>query len=513
MFIPTHLVDYLIHSANLFPEKCAVMADNKKYTYHYLHEVSNQVANALIARGLQRNDRVIVCLPNCIEAIILFWAILKANAIVSVVNPGISLQKLNYIIEDAAPKFVFMKNETGLKSEKIILIGTPNSVIWIDAEWCTDSWLLASDSKMPFRKTIDIDLAAIVYTSGSTGTPKGVMLTHRNMLTASISIHNYLNLNKNDVIISALSLSFDYGLYQMILTILNGATLILEKDFTWPIQFIKKIAEEKVTIFPGVPMMFSILSNHLPKMTYELDSVRSVTNTGAALLERHIHIIKKLFPSAAIFSMYGLTECKRCTYLPPEDIFRKPRSVGRAIPNTEMWVIDELGNPLSANQIGQLVVRGATVMQGYWNKPIESEKALKKDKLGEEKILYTGDYGYIDEEGYFYHHSRIDETIKRYGEKVSLIEIENTIYLLPEVSEVAAIALPDSMFGATIIVFVSSLDDPRILKEKILLHCKMNLAKTHWPQEIVVRKELPKNSNGKLDKACLKNQFIETSTA
>ena len=515
MFIPTNLIDYLINAEKNNSNKVAIVSDNKKYTYSYLHETSNRIANALIGLGLERGDRIILCLNNRIETIILFWAILKANAIVSIINPKISTQKLGYIIKDSSAKFIFIQDDLLLLDENKKLVCHPNQIILVNDEMNQNNLLtyqqLARHDKHndPIRLTLDIDLATIVYTSGSTGVPKGVMLTHRNMIAASASINTYLKLYSSDIIISALPLSFDYGLYQMILTILNGATLLLEQDFTWPIQFIKRISEEKATIFPGVPMIFSVLSNHLSRVTYELNSIRSVTNTGAALLQKHINIIEKLFPNAQIFSMYGLTECKRCTYLPPDDIHRKTNSVGIAIPNTEMWIVDEHENKLSSGLVGQLVIRGATVMQGYWNKPVETHKTLKNGILPNEKILYTGDYGYLDEEGYFYYQGRMDETIKRYGEKVSLKEIENTIYLLPEVNEVAVIALPDETFGSDIIIFVESIHPHDKVTDIIVKHCKSTLPKTHWPKQVLLLSEIPRNINGKFDKVALSNQMLE----
>jgi len=510
MFIPTNLVDYLIYSAEKTPNKIAVMFEDKNISYSEIHELTNRAANALIECGLKRGDRVVLCLDNRLETIFLFWAVLKANAIVSVINPNIQLEKLIYIIKDSGAKFLFVKDKT-VFDELSKVQSNLESVMLINNEHSNnyETLLQHSNDQLPLRKTIDIDLAAIVYTSGSTSVPKGVMLSQRNMLTASASIREYLQLRQEDIIISALPLSFDYGLYQMILTFQTGATLLLEKDFTWPIQFIKKIAEKKATVLPGVPTLFSILANHLPKLSYDLSSIRCVTNTGAALLQRHVSIIQALFPTAHIYSMYGLTECKRCTYLPPADIHKKIDSVGIAIPNTEMWIVDDENKKLNPHEFGQLVIRGATVMQGYWNKPIESERALRDGLLPGEKVLYTGDYGYLDDQGYFYFSGRMDETIKRFGEKVSLKEIERTVYLFPLVNEVAVIDVPDELTGSAIIVFVSTSKRNQELINEILSHCKSKLPKTHWPHDIQLLNELPKNINGKFDKQLLKQHYLQ----
>ncbi len=506
MFVPTHLVDYLEYSKKHYPDKVAIIFGNQRLTYGEIEQQANCLAHALCKMNLQRGERVLLYLDNRIETVILFWAVLKANAVVSIINSGVPLNKLTFIIKNSGAKFLFVKDKF-VYDEINKLQTSLNKIILVDSECFTQ--MQKSENNRPKRKTIDIDLATIVYTSGSTGTPKGVMLTHRNMLAASHSIHKYLNLNPADILISALPMSFDYGLYQMILAFQASATLILEKDFTWPLQFLKKIAEEKATLLPGVPTMFSILANHAPKVSYDLSTIRCVTNTGAALLFRHIDIIKNLFSRAEIFSMYGLTECKRCTYLPPEDITKKSDSVGIAIPNTEMWIVNDLDQKLNHHQTGQLVIRGATVMQGYWNNPVESAKALKDGLLPGEKVLYTGDYGYMDEEGYFYFCGRMDETIKSYGEKVSLKEIEKTIYLFPSTIEVAVIDIPDDMLGASIIVFMTVKNHEAELKGQVLQHCKNELARSHWPHDIVLMHELPKNINGKIDKILLKQQYLQ----
>jgi acyl-CoA synthetase (AMP-forming)/AMP-acid ligase II len=255
------------------------------------------------------------------------------------------------------------------------LRGQPGVVAWNDA--------IASESSdtPPPRTTIDIDLASLIYTSGSTGTPKGIMLTHRNMLTAATSITTYLENREDDVILCALPLSFDYGLYQIIMAFRVGARVVLERSFAYPTQVLEDMVAERVTGFPGVPTMFATLAGMKGLDKYDFSRIRYVTNTAAAIAAKHIAFVRQTFQAARFYSMYGLTECKRCTFLPPEDLDRKPDSVGIAIPNTELWIVDDDGNRVGPNIVGQLVIRGATVMKGYWNKPEETARRLRPGPL------------------------------------------------------------------------------------------------------------------------------------
>jgi acyl-CoA synthetase (AMP-forming)/AMP-acid ligase II len=231
--------------------------------------------------------------------------------------------------------------------------------------------------------------------------------------------------------------------------------------------------------------------------------VRYVTNTAAALAGKHIERLRQIFPAAQLFSMYGLTECKRCTYLPPADLERKPGSVGLAIPNTELWIVDENDVRLPPGQVGQLVIRGATVMRGYWEKPEQTARKLRPGPLPGEVVLYTGDYCRLDEEGYLYFVGRMDDIIKSRGEKVAPREVENTIVDIPGVKEAAVIGVPDEVLGQAVKAFVV-LEEGAVLDEKeILRACQARLENFMVPKLVTFVPSLPRTTTGKISKTAL----------
>jgi amino acid adenylation domain-containing protein len=510
------LHDYMHHSAQRFPDKVALVCNKVKTTYAELDARSNQLAHALQKRGVARGDRVIIYADNTLETVISFWGVLKANAVVSIINPQTKADKLTYylndcrataLITDAHLTNVFplsARQSSHLKSVIVSgkldpqrLEGLPGLVGWEQA--------LGEEprDRPPPRTAVDIDLAAIIYTSGSTGDPKGVMLTHRNMLTAATSISTYLEVREDEVILGVLPLAFDYGLYQMIMAYREGARLVLERSFTYPAQVLNVMAQEKVTGFPGVPTIYAVLAEMKNLRDFDLSNIRYVTNTAAALPVKHITMLRELFPKARIYSMYGLTECKRCTYLPPKDIDRKPTSVGIAIPNTELWVVDENDQKVGPGVVGQLVIRGATVMRGYWEKPESTAKKLKPGPLPNEMVLYTGDFCKLDEEGYLYFVGRMDDIIKSRGEKVAPKEVEGVLYNIPGVKEAAVVGVPDDVLGQAVKAFVVLEKGVNLSDRDIIRECAAKLENFMVPKHVAFMDELPKTTTGKIKKTGL----------
>ncbi|MHB8877707.1 MAG: class I adenylate-forming enzyme family protein, partial [Myxococcaceae bacterium] len=424
------LHDFLLDSARRLPGKLALVCGERRLTYAELDRASNALAHALLQRGVSRGDRVAVFTENTVEAVLSFWAALKANATVAMLHPLTRADKLRYYLEDLrataliadahlaahfagpAQKARHLKTTLVLGSFEASTLGPLAGLVPFE-----EALAGGDPEKPPPRKNLDVDLAAIIYTSGSTGDPKGVMLTHRNMLTAAASICCLLENVEDDVILEPLPLAFNYGLYQMIMAFRMGARLVLERSFAFPVKVLANMAAEGVTGFPGVPTLFALLGGLKNLEAFDLSRVRYITNTAAALPVKHVQMLRRIFPNARIYSMYGLTECKRCTWLPPEDLDRKPESVGIAIPNTELWLVDDQDRKVGPGEVGQLVMRGATVMRGYWDKPEATAKKLRPGPLPGELVLYTGDYCRLDEEGYLYFVGRMDDIIKSRGEK------------------------------------------------------------------------------------------------
>lgn len=506
---------FLEDAAYKFPDKPAVIFESQRISYRDLDLMANRLANALIAGGVHRGDRVVIYLGNMLETAVAIYAALKAGAVFVVLNPGIKADKLAYILMNCqATALVSHANKDALLLDVCPNIPSLQYLVIVgkikDSEDLTrirvdtyETIQKEGNSTRPECKNIDVDLAALIYTSGTTGAPKGVMATHHNMVAAATSIITYLDARSEDIVISVMPLSFDYGLYQLLMACKVGATLVLERGFVYPHAVLQRIVAEHVTGFPGVPTVFATLLQLDGLDQYDFSNLRYLTNTAASLPVEHIRRLRQLFPSATLFSMYGLTECKRVAYLPPEQLDRRPDSVGVAIPNTEVWVVDQDGNRLGPNVVGELVVRGSHVTRGYWQDPDLTAEKFRPGPIPGETILYTGDLFRMDEDGFLYFVSRKDDIIKSRGEKVSPKEVENILYALPGVAEAVVTGVPHEIYGQAVKAYIVQARDANLTAQDVIRHCRRYLEEFMVPALVEFRDQLPKSDSGKFLRSAL----------
>jgi long-chain acyl-CoA synthetase len=495
--------------------KTAAIYKGEKYTYKSLKESAENLAFHLVRVGIIKGDRIAIYMNNSWQSMISIYGITLAGGVFLVINPQTKAAKLNYILKDCDAKIIVSESQLfGELSVAIENLKIIQQVIFCgEIKKSNDESLFFSDfdeiirdcgRKVELPRIIPNDLAALIYTSGSTGFPKGVMMTHQSMVFTSWSLIEYLRLTEEERILLILPLAFDYGLYQLIMAITLGATLIIEHSFNFPPAIFKQIELLKPTVFPGVPSIYAMMIELHKKTGISFDCIKKITNTAAALPVEFITDLKKIFPNALIFKMYGLTECKRVCYLEPELIDLKTNSVGKAIPGTEVFLLSTEGNFVSPGEPGILHVRGPHIMAGYWNNEELSGKMLKPGLIPGERILCAHDLFKMDEEGFLYFLGRNDDIIKTRGEKVSPLEVENIIYKNEGVKEVAVIGVPDLILGESIIAFVTIYDLVTINEQEIKKECMSQLEPFMVPKKIVFLSEMPKSSNGKIDKIELK---------
>ncbi|MCK4629286.1 MAG: AMP-binding protein, partial [Sedimentisphaerales bacterium] len=350
-FDPVLVHEWLSRSARRFPDKHALIYGQQRWTYQQLDRHSTHLAAALMKAGVQRHDRVVVLLNNSPEMVIALYGILKAAATFILLEASVKGPKLKYILQNSSAQ-VLITHTNKVKVIRDALGDSASEIttVWVGpkakmpdglscSQMCWDDIFspLADRSADRNHQTnhnlprcIDVDLASLIYTSGSTGQPKGVMCTHHNMISAARSIIQYIDNSEDDIILTVLPLSFDYGLYQVIMAFMFGGTVVLETSFMYLHRVLERIALEKVTGFPVVPTIVAMLLRMQNIGKYDFSTLKYITNTGAALPVEHIRRLRTIFPQVKIFSMFGLTECKRVGYMPPAELDRRPSSVGRA---------------------------------------------------------------------------------------------------------------------------------------------------------------------------------------
>ena len=516
---PERLLHDTLRTANrVAAERVAIHAGPRTHTYGELWEDAQRLAAALQVRGLSRGQRVVLYLENSYTCCVAIYGVLIAGGVFVVVNPQTKADKLAYVLHDCEAQVAITEKRLSIELSKALeeraLVKTVLCAEPVGGkEPATACGLvpledlgevLSNSAPAPQTPpTIACDLAALIYTSGSTGQPKGVMMTHQSMLFTVYSLLQYLRLDNSHRIVAMLPLAFDYGLYQLLMAVAAGATLILERSFTYPGKILESVQQREATVFPGVPTLYAMLIAMHRKSPLCLPSVQRVTNTAAALPAEYLKELQEIFPNALIFKMYGLTECKRVCYLEPELLWERPRSVGKAIPGTEVLLLSPDGDEVPTGEPGILHVRGPHVMRGYLNLPESTARMLKPGPLPWEPMLCTGDWFRMDDEGFLYFIGRSDDIIKSRGEKVSPVEVENCLHAMPGIREAAVVGVQDAVLGQAIRAVVAVEADAALDARSVQRWCAAHLENFMVPQQILFVPELPKGQTGKIAKTGL----------
>jgi amino acid adenylation domain-containing protein len=499
--------DDLFTAARTSPAKTAIVAGDGRITYADLATAAAALARELAAAGIGCGDRVLIPMDNSIEAAIAIYGVLAAGAVFAPINPSTKVDKLAHLLADSGAAAVLTEARLAGTVAAAIERAATSPLVWSTSPRhgglpaATRSFEAAIAGSGLDRPTTgpSSDLAMLVYTSGSTGLSKGVMMTHDNVAAAAGSIVAYLGLTADDVILSTLPLAFDYGLYQVLMSVRTGARVVLERTFAFPRVIFEKIDEERATVFPLVPTTAALILRMDGLEPDFLPSIRLLTNTAAALPVSHIEQLRRLFPRARLFSMYGLTECKRCTFLPPEELDRRPDSVGIAIPGTEVFVLDDDGRRVAPGVVGELFVRGLHVMQGYWRDPVATAERLRPDPETGGVMLATGDLFRADADGFLYFVARRDDMLKTRGVKVAPKEIEAVLAAHPAVAEVVVVGVPDPLLGQAIVALVVP-RRPDLDVRELAAHAARHLEDHLIPSRIELRTALPETDSGKVSR-------------
>ncbi|MBW8015843.1 MAG: acyl--CoA ligase [Planctomycetes bacterium] len=503
---------FLENSARSFPEKPAVWFQGEWKTYAQIDAMANRLANYLLSGGIERGDRVAILYKNSYEYIASYFGVLKAGCVTVALNTETTTQALVYLLNHSKAKAIVsqgkylklllpaIKKTPGLK-HVIIEHKKPDNCIGPESSQkaaCLSEIFENGDETQPNVKTIDIDLASIVYTSGSAGKPKGVMLTHQNIVHNTLSIVKYLELTKDDRIMVVLPFYYIYGQSLLTTHFCVSGSVVIENRLVYPQISLETMRDTEATGFAGVPSTFLILLDRTTVRQFDFPKLRYVTQAGGPMAPRTQKEVAEVFSRSELFIMYGATEAgPRLTYVPPERLTEKFGSIGRAVDNVEVFVADDHGNRLSPGQEGEIVARGSNIMAGYWRDPEGTAEVLRNG------IYYTGDLGIMDYDGYFYIVGRKKEIIKSGGFRVSSKEVEEALLEHTDIHEVAVVGVVDEIFGEAIKAFVVPKSGITLYVDVLKKHLRKILPAFKHPRYFEIMESLPRNPSGKIMKTKL----------
>ncbi|QBE63616.1 acyl-CoA ligase (AMP-forming), exosortase A system-associated [Pseudoduganella lutea] len=515
--------DFIFRSAGRTPGAEALVHGTRRLDYAGLADLIRRTAAALLASGLERGERVAVYMEKNVENVGAMFGAAAAGGVFVPVNPLLKPEQVAYILADCNVR-VLVTTIDRLKLLKdvlpacrdlrlVVAVGGNDTLPAVhDVEVLSWDGAIARGeaSSRPGHRAIDGDMAAILYTSGSTGKPKGVVLSHRNMVAGAHSVASYLENTAQDRILAVLPLSFDYGLSQLTTAFHVGATAVLINHLL-PRDVLNAVVAERITGLAAVPPLWMQLA---PLPWPAECTLRYLTNSGGAMQRPTLDALRRALPNARPFLMYGLTEAFRSTYLPPEELDRRPDSMGKAIPNAEVVVLRPDGTECAPHEPGELVHRGALVSLGYWNDPSKTAERFKPVAPRHyglpltELAVWSGDTVRRDEDGFLYFISRNDEMIKTSGYRVSPTEVEEVVYAREHVAEAAALGVKHPALGQAIVVVAFPREGAALTAGDLLAACKPHLPAYMLPQKVVIADAaLPRNPNGKIDRKLLSTQY------
>jgi acyl-CoA ligase (AMP-forming) (exosortase A-associated) len=524
-----HLLADLVHlAAERRAQAIALTHGEQHLSYGEFDQAIRAACRGLLACGLARGERVAVYLDKRPEMVTTCFGSAAAGTVFVPLNPLLKPDQVGYILRDCGVRLlVTSADRLALLADTLAQCPDLRHVV-VTGEGAAEApvgtalarWhdFLAAPAR-PAHRVIDTDVLAILYTSGSTGRPKGVVLSHRNMVAGAKSVASYLGNHAGDTLLAALPLSFDAGFSQLTTAFHSGARVVL-LNYLLPRDVLKAMEREKVTGLTAVPPLYIQLTGlEWPKAIDQ--HLRYFANTGGRMPRETLNALRQRVPNAKPFLMYGLTEAFRSTYLAPEEVDRRPDSIGRAIPNAEILVLREDGSECAPDEPGELVHRGALVGLGYWGdaeKTAERYKPLPAGVGGREGGLmipeiavFSGDNVRRDAEGFLYFIGRRDEMMKTSGYRVSPTEVEEVLYASKLVGECVAFGVDDPRLGQAIQVIATAPDGSDAVEvDKLLAECKRQMPAYMVPHGVQPMKgPLPRNPNGKIDRKLLATRWVE----
>ena len=494
--------------------KTAVVDGAERVGYDALLERVAALAQRLLDDGVAPGDRVLAYLENSVEFVVGVLATLAVGAVFVPVGPLAKPRQLAFVCRDTRAVALLTHARLSFAWEPALEEATSLRSVWVagdlevhPADGRLRAWpTRAASGGLPERPHDPDELAFLIYTSGTTGVPKGVMLTHGNVLSAWTSIATWLGLREDDVLGLVLPPAFIYGLGNLMMSLMLGATVVLERSAAFPVRVAEMLVRDRVTVLPGVPMQFISLLGLQNPSRFDFSSVRLLTNAAADLSCGHVERLKAAFPRARLVLMYGLTECIRASYLPSEELDLRPGSVGRGVPNQVHWLVDDAGRRLPAGSSGELVVSGPHVTPGYWERPAETRARIERGPTSGDRVLRTGDFFRSDADGYLYFLSRKDDIIKTRGETVAPREVENVIELLEGVAGCAVVGVEDERLGQAVKAYVVLQSGSTLRPRDITRHCLAHLENYKAPKFVDIVEALPRTETGKIRRASLRGQ-------